>query len=220
MSPEKNVVCQLAICFQSDTWFFWQALSSGCWWQFFFFFKEVKLWLSMVAGHLEFDSEFAILHIKHLSNLYEPWTLLLSDQPLWRINKLRMIFGRSFPPAKVLLFSGNLTHHVSIQLFSPLWSLKNSKWCSYIRQILGTRKNTKAVEERGSALVMKGKIVQEEHVVKAWVTQEGFLEEVGQVSLSPGKLRGSRDQWGLMTRGLEQYMCCNFELKSDGLVRK
>ena len=74
----------------------------------------------MVAGHLEFDSEFAILHIKHLSNLYEPWTLLLSDQPLWRINKLRMIFGRSFPPAKVLLFSGNLTHHVSIQLFSPL----------------------------------------------------------------------------------------------------
>lgn len=174
----------------------------------------------MVAGHLEFDSEFAILHIKHLSNLYEPWTLLLSDQPLWRINKLRMIFGRSFPPAKVLLFSGNLTHHVSIQLFSPLWSLKNSKWCSYIRQILGTRKNTKAVEERGSALVMKGKIVQEEHVVKAWVTQEGFLEEVGQVSLSPGKLRGSRDQWGLMTRGLEQYMCCNFELKSDGLVRK
>ena len=76
------------------------------------------------------------------------------------------------------------------------------------------------MEERGPALVMKGKIVQEEQVEKAWVIQEGSLEEVGQVSLSPGKLQGFRDQWGLMTRGLEQYTYYNFKLKSDGLVRK
>lgn len=55
---------------------------------------------------------------------------------------------------------------------------------------------------------------------KAWLIQEGSLENVGQVSLSPGKLQDFRDQWGRMTRGLEQYIDYNFKLKSDGLVRK
>ena len=55
---------------------------------------------------------------------------------------------------------------------------------------------------------------------KAWLIQEGSLENVGQVSLSPGKLQDFRDQWGRMTRGLEQYIYYNFKLKSDGLVRK
>ena len=46
------------------------------------------------------------------------------------------------------------------------------------------------------------------------------MGEVGQVSLSPEKLQSVRDQWRLMTRGLEQYIYYNFKLKSDDLVNK
>ena len=125
----------------------------------------------------------------------------------------------------------------TMNLFSPFHLCdcsKAVKWYSYGKYLLaniskyllgtyhaqGTREDTKSVEERGPALVVKGKIVQEEHVVKGWVIQEGSLGEVGQVSLSPEKLQSVRDQWRLMTRGLEQYIYYNFKLKSDDLVNK
>lgn len=109
------------------------------------------------------------------------------------------------------------TPGVCSALFHLLWLL-SSKWCYYNKILIRNQKEYKSSGVRGPAPGHEG----ENSSGGAWesLADPGGLPENGSGFLSPGKLQDFRDQWGLMTRGLEQYIYYNFKLKSDGLVRK